>query len=113
MTDETSDSHLHSFTPVTDNDIIKLIKDYPIKSCPLDPLPAAVFQDIYMSMIPLLTTIVNVSLASATVPASMKEAMINPILMKAHLDKEILNNYRPVSNLPSISKLIESGQTTC
>ncbi len=41
------------------------------------------------------------------VPTSLKEAMINPILKKASLDKDTLNNYRPVSNLPFISKLIE------
>ena len=41
------------------------------------------------------------------VPTCLKEAMINPILKKTTLDKDILNNYRPVSNLPFISKLIE------
>ncbi len=38
MIEEISDSHLYSFTPITGTDISKLIKDYPIKSCPLDPL---------------------------------------------------------------------------
>ena len=107
MIKETCDSHLSSFTPFTESEIIKLIRGYPIKSCPLDPLLAVVFKDIHTFMIPLLTTIVNASFASATVPASMKEAMINPILKKPHLDKVILNNYHPVSNLTFISKLIE------
>ena len=33
--------------------------------------------------------------------------MINPILKKTSLDKDVLKNYRPVSNSPFISKLIE------
>ena len=37
----------------------------------------------------------------------MKKALINPILKKPHLEKDILSNFRPVSNLTYVSKLIE------
>ena len=37
----------------------------------------------------------------------MKVALINPILKKPLLDKEVLSNYRPVSNLTYVPKLIE------
>jgi cellulose biosynthesis protein BcsQ len=37
----------------------------------------------------------------------MKQAIITPLLKKAHLDAEVLKNYRPVSNLSFISKVIE------
>ena len=60
-----------------------------------------------MNMTPVLTAIVNSSLNSALMPELMKEAMINLILKKPHLDKDTLNNYRPVSNLPFVLKLIE------
>ena len=60
-----------------------------------------------MTMSPFLTSIVNASLSNAEMPKLMKEAMINPILKKPHLDKDTLNNYRSVSNLPYVSKLIE------
>ncbi len=40
-------------------------------------------------------------------PIVLKEVMISPILKKAHLDKDTLNNYCLVSNLPYVSKLIE------
>ncbi len=98
---------LHAFTPVSEADVVKLIKGYPIKSCPLDPLPAAVFKETYMTMIPVITNIVNESLTTAVMPSNMKEAMIFPILKKPQLDQDILNNYRPVSNLTFLSKLIE------
>jgi hypothetical protein len=40
-------------------------------------------------------------------PDQLKDAVIIPILKKASLDKEQLKNFRPVSNLAFISKLIE------
>ena len=35
--------------------------------------------------------------------------MISPLIKKAGLDQNELKNYRPVSNLPFISKLIEKA----
>ena len=40
-------------------------------------------------------------------PESYKEAMVLPLLKKPHLNSQDLNNYRPVSNLPFVSKVIE------
>ena len=40
-------------------------------------------------------------------PDSLKSAQITPFLKKAGLDKDVLQNYRPVSNLSFLSKLIE------
>ncbi|XP_072020235.1 uncharacterized protein [Amphiura filiformis] len=44
---------------------------------------------------------------SGSVPAVLKEAHVRPLLKKSGLDQDDLKNYRPVSNLPWISKLIE------
>ena len=38
---------------------------------------------------------------------SLRKAIVRPHLKKSHLDKNILGNYRPVSNLAFIGKLIE------
>ena len=40
-------------------------------------------------------------------PNFFKQAHVTPILKKSSLDKEILKNYRPVSNLSFISKILE------
>ena len=37
----------------------------------------------------------------------MKEALIRPSLKEPHLDPENISNYRPVSNLPFLSKILE------
>ena len=56
---------------------------------------------------PLITAIINKSLATSVVPACFKRAVVRPLLKRPGLDKEVLNNYRPVSNLPYVSKLLE------
>ena len=37
----------------------------------------------------------------------MKTALLSPLLKKANLDHEVLANYRPISNLKVISKIVE------
>ena len=53
-----------------------------------------------------MTKIVNASLQS-NFPQALKSATVVPLLKKATADKEELRNYRLVSNLSYISKLIE------
>ena len=40
-------------------------------------------------------------------PVYLKKAIVKPLLKKADLDRECLKNYRPVSNLSCLSKIIE------
>jgi hypothetical protein len=50
---------------------------------------------------------VNTSLTSSTVPPQVKTATVTPLLKKPSLDQENLKNYRPISNLPYVGKLVE------
>ena len=56
-----------------------------------------------------ITDIINTSLSSGDVPQSYKHALVSPLLKKDTLDKEVLKNYRPVSNLPFVSKILEKA----
>ena len=49
----------------------------------------------------------NVSLSCAEFPTELKKAFLTPLIKKIILDCEIFKNYRPVSNLSFISKLVE------
>ena len=60
-----------------------------------------------MELLPWLTDIINKSLAESTVHGSFKSAIIRPLLKKPGLDTNLFQNYRPVSNLPFHSKVIE------
>ena len=50
---------------------------------------------------------INKSLSSGVVPSCFKHALVRPLLKKANLDPNCLRNYRPISSLPFLSKVLE------
>ena len=98
---------LDMLSPTNADELRKIITSGNSKSCALDPLPTHLLKSSINVLLPVLTKIVNCSLQSATVPQSLKAATVKPLLKKSTLSKEDLKNYRPVSNLPYLSKLIE------
>jgi hypothetical protein len=46
-------------------------------------------------------------------PVNLKEALLNPLLKKASLDSKTFKNFRPVSNLAYISKIVEKVVDNC
>ena len=79
----------------------------PSKSCELDPIPTSLLKKCSASVIPIITDIVNESLATGIVPAELKIAHVRPLLKKKNLDHNVLKNYRPVSNLTFLGKTLE------
>ena len=77
------------------------------KSCELDPIPSKLLIECIDSILPSLTDLFNSSLASGIFPQCFKSALVTPILKKKCLDHNDLNNYRPVSNLCFIAKILE------
>ena len=55
----------------------------------------------------LILMIVNKSLTEVYFPKSLKSAVVKLTLKKSNLDKDDCCNYRPVSNLRYLSKIIE------
>lgn len=51
--------------------------------------------------------IVNISLLSGTFPTALKHAIVTPLLKKSDLDLFVTANYRPISNLPFLGKILE------
>ena len=78
-----------------------------IRICPEeDQLPTKFIQaNIYILGL-ILKTIVNKSIASGTICQTYKEAVVSPIIIKAHLEQS-LSNFRPVSTLSFILNIIE------
>ena len=98
---------LDSFPEVSEDDIRKIIHSSPTKSCALDPIPTWLLKKCEDELILVLTLIVNASLSCAEFPNELKRAFLTPLIKKIILDAEIFKNYRPVSNLSFLSKLIE------
>ncbi|WP_419615719.1 reverse transcriptase family protein [Thiolapillus sp.] len=98
---------LQTFDPVTDDFVLKIIKSTPAKSCELDPIPTTLLYDNLDILLPTITNIINTSLTTGIVPRGLKTAIVKPLLKKPSLDKNLLKNYRPISNLPFLSKILE------
>ena len=98
---------LTEFSPVSEDDVKTHIKKCASKSCDLDPIPTWLLKLCLEDLAPVITHIVNLSLSVSEVSPNLKTALITPLIKKALLDPEILKNFRPVSNLSFISKLIE------
>ena len=59
------------------------------------------------AIVPILQHIVNLCLTTGDFPISCKSSIVIPLNKKPGLDREIFKNYRPVSNLSFLSKVIE------
>ncbi|XP_030834100.1 uncharacterized protein LOC115921128 [Strongylocentrotus purpuratus] len=102
--------HVKSFScldPTTEDELLKIILASPSKSCSLDPIPTWFLKEHVHCLLPVLTNIVNSSLQTGTFPSAARSAIIRPLIKKQNLDKDCLSNYRPVSNLSFLEKLIE------
>ena len=96
---------------MSEEEVLKIIKSTPNKSCDLDPVPTSLVLDCIGVLLTPITNIVNYSRQEGSFPSCFKTAHVTPLLKKAGLDRNILKNYRPVSNLSYISKLIEKAVT--
>ena len=95
---------LQSFAPMTQKEVSEVISS--LKSCELDPIPTTIFKVMLPKILPLITMIVNMSLGDGVFCREWKSAVVRPLLKKLGLEL-IFPNYRPVSNLTFISKVIE------
>ena len=95
------------FSPASEEEVKKIIQNSPDKFCELDPLPTWLLKSCIDELLPVVTNIVNVSLETAYVPKAFKSSYVRPLLKKSDLDQSTLKNYRPVSNLPFVSKVLE------
>ena len=98
---------LEQFRVVSESDVRKVITSSPTKSCALDPISTWLLKQCLDQVAPVLTVIVNTSLSCADFTPELKRAFVTPLINKLILHCEIFKNYRPVSNLSFVSKLIE------
>jgi len=95
------------FAPVTAEEMERLIGNAPCKTCQLDPVPTWLVNEMCALISPFLPPLINKSLTSRCFPTQLRRAVVRPLLKKEGLDASQLKNYRHVSNLSFISKLLE------
>ena len=95
------------FKSVSEHEVREVITKSPTKSCLLDPWPTFLVKQCLDILLPSITKLVNCSLTEGAVPAGFKKAIVSPLIKKSSLPPDELKNYRPVSGLSFISKLVE------
>ena len=100
-------SKMKVFERASEDEIKKLILSSSSKSCDLDPITTSVLKNCLDILITPITDIINISMETSTFPQNFKEAHVRPLLKKTSLPKNELQNYKPVSNLSFISKILE------
>ena len=99
---------LDHFDKFSEYEVKKLICEMSTKSSELDILPTHLLKSYLQDLLPAVTKLVNLSIEQGIFPTKYKQAIIRPLLKKLGLELE-LANYRPVSNLSFLGKLIEKA----
>ena len=100
----------HSFSVLQQcsiEELEKVIRSSPTKSCELDPIPTFLLKEFLNDLLPCLHLLCNSSLSTGILPCSQTKAIVTPALKKHGLDSDVLNNFRPISNLSYLSKIVE------
>ena len=80
------------------------------KAVGLDKISARLLKDAVDVITPSLTALFNLSFQTRTFPSIWKTAKVIPLFKKG--DKQNASNYRPISILPTISKILEKAVHT-
>ena len=94
---------LISLRPTNDDEVVSTINALKTKTCDTDPIPTNLIKKLVPLIKDTVTKIINKSLAEGAFSKYWKTAIIHPLLKKQGIEL-IASNYRPVSNLPFLSK---------
>ena len=98
---------MREFTPVSEDELRKIVSKPPNKTSSLDPIPTWLLKKCIDTLLPVISSIINNSLRVGSFPLVLREAVITPLIKKPNLNPDLLKNYHPVSNLPTLGKTIE------
>jgi len=88
---------------VSIEDVHKLLSSMPTRSSPLDVLPCSLVKSCAEVFAPVIIGLANLSMQTGKFPARYKRAQVLPLLKKTVLDSSSPTNYRPISNLSTVS----------
>ena len=89
--------------------LLKVLMQFPKSFMPVPirnatSIPSKLSSKNKNTILPIIATIVNLSLTTGTFPINFKQSFVARLLRKLSLNKKSLNNYRQISNLSLLSK---------
>ena len=99
---------MFQFQPITSDFVTKMIKQLkPNKAIGLDKISARLLKEAVEVVTPTITSLFNISLETEIYPSTWKLAKVTPLFKKG--SRQDPSNYRPISVLPTISKILEKA----
>jgi hypothetical protein len=93
--------------PVSVDEVSSLLRSMLTKSSPLDFVPTSLLKSCSAAFSLIIARLANLSFEQSMFPDRFKAAMVTPLLKKEGIDASDPANYRPISNLNTISKILE------
>ena len=91
--------------PTNATEVKQIVMSLKKKSPGCDGIIADIVKKTYPFYLDVLVHLINLSLSQGVFPSELKLAKVIPLYKGG--DKELMNNYRPISILPLYSKLFE------
>ena len=98
---------LGQFEPISISFLSEVVHHLRPTNCPSDSITVSLLKEVFDTVGPCIMSLINTSLLSGSVPAAFKHAVVQPLLKKDNLDPSVLSNFRPISKLPFLSKILE------
>lgn len=96
---------INHLQPTNTNELISIIKNMKNVGHGVDKINARIFKLTFEAIIDKLVHFINICLDQGKFPSRLKIAVIKPIYKSG--DRTHITNYRPISILPYISKIVE------
>lgn len=97
-----------ALTPVDEEELIQIVKKFKTKkSCDNNGISVWLLKKCFSNIVAPITNLLNISFNYGVFPAVLKVAKVTPIFKKD--DPRQPSNYRPISILPTLSKIYEKA----
>jgi len=98
---------LSQWTAVTHDEVEKMTGSALNNTCQLDQVSTCLVKDVGQLLSPFIALFFNKSPVSSIFLSDFKHAVVRPLLTKNRLDVSDSKNFRPVSNLSFLSKVLK------
>ena len=96
-----------NFKVIDEDELVAVWSEINKKECEGDPIPVKLLSECFDEIKPILLFIINESLSKGIFPTDIKHALVRPAIKDESGDVNEYRNYRPISNLPFLSKILE------
>ena len=93
------------FSPVNECELLHTIKEAKDAAAGWDDVPMRILKEAALEISPVLLYLINLSFSTGVFPDQLEIAKVRPTFKSG--DEHQFTNYRPISVLPALSKIIE------